>query len=65
MSASTLIHFFYSHPAAFGFWAPSLPDKITLNPTNRNTDQRFSDFQTGINAAVHATLDIEQLILIP
>ena len=41
------------------FWPP---DNITLNPTNKKTDQHLADFQTGIGAAAHATLDMEQFI---
>ena len=62
MSTSKLIHYFYSHPAAFGFWASTPPDNITLNSANRNADQSLTDFQTGVGAAAHATLDAEQLI---
>ena len=60
MSASELIHYFSGHPAAFGFWASSPPD-ITLNPDKKGADQNLSDFQTGIDTAIHAILDIEQL----
>ena len=62
MSASKLIHYFSSHPAAFGFWASTPPDNISLNSANRKADQSLSDFQTGVGAAAHATLDTEQLI---
>ena len=62
MSASKLIHYFSSHPAAFGFWASTPPDNISLNLANRKVDQSLSDFQTGLGAAAHATLDTEQLI---
>ena len=62
MSASKLIHYFSSHPAAFRFWSSTPPDNITLTSTNRKTDQSLSEFQTGIGAAAHATLDAEQLI---
>ena len=62
MSASKLIHDFSSHPAAFGFWASIPPDNITLNSANRKANQSVSDFQTGVGAAAHATLDMEQLI---
>ena len=34
-----------------------------MNHANKMTGQSLSDFQTGIGAAAHATLDIEQLIL--
>ena len=37
-------------------------DNIPLNPGNRRTDQSLSNFQTGIGAVVHVTLDTEQLI---
>ena len=62
MSASKLICYFSSHPAAFGFWASTPPDNISLNSANRNVDQSLSDFQTGLGATAHATLDTEQLI---
>ena len=64
MSVSTLIHYFSNHPAAFGFWASTPPDNITLNSANRKADQSLPDFhfQTGLGAAAHATLDTEQLI---
>ena len=62
VSASKLIHYFYSHPATFGFQASTPPDNISLNSANRKVHQSLSDFQTGIGAAAHATLDTEQLI---
>ena len=62
ISASKLIHYFSSHPAAFGFWASTPPDYISLNSANRKVDQSLSDFQTGLGAAAHATLHTEQLI---
>ena len=62
MSASKLICYFSSHPAAFGFWASIPPDNISLNSANRKVDQSLSDFQTGLGATAHATLDTEQLI---
>ena len=62
MSASKLIHHFSSHPAAFGFWASTPPDNISLNSANRKVDQSFSDFQTGVGATAHATFYTEQLI---
>ena len=62
MSASKFIHYFSNHPAAFGFWASTLPDNISLNSANRKVDQSLSDFQTGLGAAAHATLNTEQLI---
>ena len=62
MSASKLIHYFSSHPAAFGFQASTPPDNITLNSANRKVDQSLSDFQTGVGATADATLDTEQLI---
>ena len=55
MSASKLIHYFSSHPAAFGFWASTPPDNISLNSANRKADQSLSGFQTGIGATAHAT----------
>ena len=62
MSASKLIHYFSSHPAAFRFWSLTPLDNITLTSANRKVDQSLSDLQTGVGAAAHATLDIEQLI---
>ena len=62
MSASKLIHYFSSHPAAFGSRASTPPDNISLNSANRKVDQSLSDFQTGLDATAYATLDIEQLI---
>ena len=62
MSASKLICYFSNHPAAFGFWASTPPDNISLNSANRKVDQSLLDFQTGVGAAAHATFDTEQLI---
>ena len=62
MSASKLICYFSSHPAAFGFRDSTPPDNISLNSANRKVDQSLSDFQTGLDATAHATLDTEQLI---
>ena len=62
ISASKLIHYFSSHPAAFEFWASTPPDNISLNSANRKVNQSLSDFQTGLGATIHATLDTEQLI---
>ena len=59
MLASKLIHYFSSHPVAFGFWASTPRDNISLNSANRKADQSLSDFQTS---TTHATLDTEQLI---
>ena len=39
MSASTLVCYFSSHPAAFGFQASIPPDNITLNSAIRKADQ--------------------------
>ena len=61
-SASKLIHYFSSHPAAFGFWSSTPPNNITLTSAYRKADQNLSDFQTGAGVAAHATLDNEQLI---
>ena len=62
MLASKLICYFSSHPGAFGFWASTPPDNISLNSANRKADQSLLDFQTGVGAAAHATLETEQLI---
>ena len=62
MSASKLICYFSSHPAAFGFQASTPPDNISLNSANRKANQSLYDFQTGVGAAAHSTLDMEQLI---
>ena len=56
MSASKLIHYFSSHPAAFGFWSSTPPDNITLSSANRKVYQSLSDLHTGVGAAAHATL---------
>ena len=60
LSASELIHYFSSHPAAFGFQSSTQLDNITLSSANRKADQSLSDFQTGVGAAAYATLDTEQ-----
>ena len=65
MSASKLIYYFSSHPAAFGFQSLPLLDNITLTSANRKADQSLSDLQTGVGAIVDATLDTEQLNLPP
>ena len=39
ISASKLICYFSSHPAAFEFWASTPPDNITLNSANRKDNQ--------------------------
>ena len=62
MSASKLIHYFPSHPAAFGFQSLTPPDNTTLTFANRKVVQSLSDLLTGVGAAAHATLDTEQLI---
>ena len=60
---SNLIHdYFSSHSAAFRFWSSTPPDNITLTSANRKADQSLSEFQKGIGAAAHATLDTGQLI---
>ena len=62
MSASKLICYFSSHPAAFGFQSLTSQDNITLTSANRKADQSLSDLQTDVGAAAHATLDTELLI---
>ena len=62
MLASKLICYFSSHPAAFGFWASTPLENISLNSANRKAAQSLSDFQTGVGATADATLDTEQLI---
>ena len=62
ISASKLIYYFSSHPAAFRFQSSTPSDNITLTSANSNADQSLSEFQTGIGAAAHTTLDTEQLI---
>ena len=62
MSAATLINYFSSHWAAFRLWASLPPDNISLNTSNKKTDQSLPVFQTGIGAAAPATLDTGQLI---
>ena len=51
MSTSKLIHYFSSHPAAFGFQASTPPDNITLNSANRMAEQPLS------LSAAHVSLD--------
>ena len=61
MSASKLIHYFSSHPAAFRFQSSTPPDNIPwLLPTGRLIS--LSDLQTCVGAAAHTTVDTEQLI---
>ena len=62
MSASKLFHYFSSHPATFRFQSSTPTDNITLSSANRKADQSLFEFQTGIGAAAHATLDTGQLI---
>ena len=62
MSASKLIPNFSSYPEAFGFQSSTPPDNITLTAANRKAHQSLSDFQTGIGAAAHATLNTGKLI---
>ena len=61
-SASELIRYFSSNPAASGFWTSTPLDNITLNSANRKADQSLSDFLTDVGAAAHATLGTELLI---
>ena len=65
VSASKLICYFSSHPAAFGFQSSTPPDNITLTPADMKADQNLSEFKTGIGAAPHTTLEMEQLISHP
>ena len=47
MSASKLICYFSSHPAAFGVWSLTPPNNMTLTSANRKADQsliRFADW---------------------
>ena len=54
--AAKLIHQCSSHIPS------STPlDNITLNPANKKADQSLSEFQTGICAVAHVTLDTQQL----
>ena len=62
MSASKLIHYFSSHPTAFGFQSTTPTDNITLTPSNKKADQSLSELQTGIGAAGHAIFNTEQPI---
>ena len=62
MSASKLICYFSSHPAAFSFWSSTPLDNITLTSTSKKADQSPTRLQTGVGTAAHATLDTEQLI---
>ena len=63
VSLFKLMHYFYSYPAAFGFWASSPSNNITLNPANNKTDHSLSDFQTGIGAVAHTISNMEQLTM--
>ena len=45
MSASKLIHYFSSHPVAFGFRVSTPLDNISLNSANRKVDQSLSNFR--------------------
>ena len=45
MSASKLIYYFSSHPAAFEFQSSTSPDNSTLVPANRKDDQSLSEFR--------------------
>ena len=65
MSVSKLIHYFCSYCAAFRFWSSTPLDNITLTSANRKAAKSLSDFQTGVGAAAHATLDTEQPISYP
>ena len=65
MSASTLIWYFSSHPAVFGFQSSLPPDIISLNPANRKTYQSLSNFQTSIGAAFMPLLIWRSLFLVP
>ena len=62
ISASKLICYFSSYPAAFRFQPSTPPDTIASTPANRKANKSLSEFQTGIGNANHATLDTEQLI---
>ena len=48
MLASELIHYFSSHPAAFGFWASLPPDMFTLNPANKKNDHICQIFRLAL-----------------
>ena len=48
MSASKLICYFSSHPAAFRFQSSSPPDNITLTSASRKANQSLSDLWTGV-----------------
>ena len=53
---------FFQSSSGIWIWASPPLDNITLNPANKKTDYSLSDFQTGIGATAHATLDTEHLI---
>ena len=61
VSASKLFHHF-CHPWTFWFWSSAPPDNITVTSSNRKACQSLFNFQTGICAVAHATLNMEQLI---
>ena len=54
-----------SHPAAFEFQSSTPSDNNTVTPAKRKANQSLSEFQTGIGAAAHSTLNTEQLISCP
>ena len=62
MLPSKFNHCFSSHNATFGFQSFTPPNNITLTSANRKVDQSLSEFQTGIGAANHVTLDTGELI---
>ena len=43
MSASKLINYFSSYPAAFRFWSSIPPDNFTMTSASRKNDQTLSD----------------------
>ena len=50
-----LIHYFFSHPAAFGFQVFLPFDNITLNPANRKSNRVFLIFRLAVggNSSVY------------
>ena len=54
---SKLTSYLKNHTAAFAFLFSTLLDKIVLNFDDKKTDQSLLDFQTGIGAASHVTLE--------
>ena len=58
MLAPKCLNYILTHPAAICFQAYILGDGV-LNAVSKKHDQNILEFQTGISAAAHATLQME------